>query len=554
MFVPSHLGLPAPILEICHTLHRRGHVIEFATLAERENLVRDYPFVSKVYIVGRAITLAEEEELYTIFSRWNFSTSAGKKDFMKGKKFHDGFWPETYSNLKRVVDQTSPDFIFADYQVEAARDVASEFQTPLATMWPQMPWLMVPQKYIPGEPGMQQKCLTSEHATFFERLYDETYILRSLLPFLDFLCWSRKMRRNAGVRTKPHAKAKKPDYLLFVNSFFGLEIPKDLPPLIQAVGPVLSDTYSPCGTELEAFYSTHTRTVYIAFGTHVILNFPTILALIQGLATAIAATTIDSIIWAIRPMAQKQIPLSSPIGPITSDPLLSNMTWSQLLTNQHPCFYFTSHAPQRAILAHPSTILFLTHAGPSSANEALFAGVPMLTMGIYGDQLPNSMRLREAGVALSLDKHNFTSKEVSVKIGQLVQDQGGHFGRNVLRMKRIANIAARKKDMAADLIEEVLYDHELRFEPASNELEGTKEVFDTGSDTPEHPDVESNSGPKGPRQRRKQLRPMHLQTADVRISWWKRHNVDFWAVGITIMLLGLGIVLIIILAGVGIIG
>ena len=68
-------------------------------------------------------------------------------------------------------------------------------------MWPQMPWLMVPQKYIPGEPGMQQKCLTSEHATFFDRLYDETYILRSVLPFLDFLRWSRKMRRDAGVKT-----------------------------------------------------------------------------------------------------------------------------------------------------------------------------------------------------------------------------------------------------------------------------------------------------------------------------------------------------------------
>lgn len=411
-------------------------------------------------------------------------------------------------------------------------------------MWPQMPWLMVPQKYIPGEPGMQQKCLTSEHATFFDRLYDETYILRSVLPFLDFLRWSRKMRRDAGVKTKPQTRTKKPDYLLFVNSFFGLEVPKDLPPLIQAVGPILSDSYLPLSAELETFYASYSRTVYIAFGTHVILNLPTIRVLIQGLATAIAAATIDSVIWTLRPMAQKQIPLSSTIGPIPSDPLLSGMTWSHLLMNQHSRFYFTSHAPQRAILARATTILFLTHAGPSSANEALFAGVPMLTMGIYGDQLPNSMRLREAGVALSLNKDYFTAEEVSTKIGQLVEDREGRFGRNVLRMKRISNVAARRKEMAADLVEEVLYDHELRFEPAESKEE---------SESPQDGKIDRCNSPKGPRKSQKEIRPMHLQTADMRIPWWKRHNVDFWLVGIAVLLLGVGILIIIVLAGVRVI-
>ena len=538
---------------MCKILHRRGHIIEFATLAEREHLVRDYPFVSKVHVVGRAITSAEEEELYILFSRWNFSTATGKRDFINGKKFYDGFWPETYLNLKRVVDENCPDFIFADYQVEAAKDVASEFLIPLATMWPQMPWLMVPQKYIPGEPGMQQKCLTSEHATFFDRLYDETYLLRSFLPFLDFLRWSRRMRRNAGVKAKSQKRAKKPDYLLFVNSFFGLEVPKDLPPLIQAVGPVLSDTYLPLSTELKTFCSAYARTIYVAFGTHVILNVSTIRILIQGLAVAIAGATIDSVIWALRPMAQKQIPLSSTIGPIPSDPFLSNMTWHQLLINQHSRFHFTSHAPQRAILAQPSTILFLTHAGPSSANEALFAGVPMLTMGVYGDQLPNSMRLREAGVALSLDKNDFTAEEVSAKIGQLVQDREGRFGRNVLRMKRIANIAARRKELAADLVEEVLYDHELRFEPKSSQSIESKGVYDKELESRQCVDVDTNDSPKGLKRRGKETRPMHLQTADMRMSWWKRHNVDFWAVGFAMLLLGLGIVVIIVLAGVGII-
>lgn len=542
----------APILEICKLLHQRGHIIEFATLAEREHLVRDYPFVSKVHFLARAITAAEEEELYIRFGRWSFS-AAGTRDFIEGKKFFDGFWPETYRNLKRVVDESRPDLVFADYQVEAAKDVSSESQTPLATMWPQMPWLMVPQKYIPGQPGMQQRCLTSEHATFFDRLYDETYILRAFLPFLHFLRWTTGMRRTAGVKTKLLTSAKKPNYLLLVNSFFGLEVPKDLPPLIQAVGPILSDVHLPLDVELENLYSASARIVYVAFGTHVILNFPTIRTLVQGFAAAIAATNIDSVVWALRPVAQKQIPLSSTVGPIPSDPFLSNMTWGQLLMNQHSRFYFTAQAPQRAILAQPSTILFLTHAGQSSANEALFAGVPMLTMGIYGDQLPNSMRLRAAGVALSLDKSNFTAEEMSTKIGQLVQDREGRFGRNVLRMKRIANIAARRKELAADLIEEVLYDDELRFEPASSQPVESMGVFGKEMGSPRPVDIDVNRSPNGVRRRGRETRPMHLQTADMRISWWKRHNVDFWAAGGAVLLIVLAIIIISILAGIGIV-
>ena len=70
----------------------------------------------------------------------------------------------------------------------------------------------------------------------------------------------------------------------------------------------------------------------------------------------------------------------------------------------------------------------------------------MPTMSVYGDQLPNSIRLHKAGVTLSLDKNNFTAEVKSAKIGQLIQDREGHFERNMLRMKRVANIAARRKE------------------------------------------------------------------------------------------------------------
>ncbi|SLM35784.1 udp-glucosyl transferase family protein [Lasallia pustulata] len=297
----------------------------------------------------------------------------------------------------------------------------------------------------------------------------------------------------------------KPDYLLFVNAMFGIEVPKDLPPLVNAVGPILSDSYPPLTPELEQSLHTHDRVLYVAFGTHVILPFVTLAKIIEGVSAAISLGHLDSVIWALRSTARKQITGSSFAR---TAPNISNAgkgtvaTYEDLLNNKHPQYHFVDFAPQRAILAHPSTHLFLTHAGPSSANESLFHGVPMIAMGIYGDQLPNSMRLSAAGVAESMSKDDSAlASTLTAKIVQVIEDSEGRYARDVLRLQRIAASASRRKILAADLIEEVMYDHELRFE-------------------------DSGMG------RGRARRPMHLQTADMRMSWWRANNVDLWlAVG-----------------------
>ena len=491
----------APILEICEILASRGHVIEFATLEGRQALVHPYPFISAVHIVGRAITPAEDDELYLRYSRWDNTTQHGRRDFIKGKKFFDSFWPETYRGLKHIVNTNRPDFIFADYQVEAAKDIAFEHCIPLANMWPQMPWLLVPQKWIPGEPGTQLRCLTSEHASIFDRLYDQTYLLRYSPHLLDLLWWTKKMRRKAGVKSVPRIQ-KKPDYLLFVNSFFGLEPPKDLPPLIQAVGPILSNTYPPLDDHLESFLLNKQCVAYVAFGTHVILNADKLNKLIQGFAAALLAGHIDGIIWAIRPTARTQL------DTLKEYPYhgLWQHTYGDLLANRHPAWLFLDFAPQRAILDFPQTQIFLTHAGPSSANEALYHGVPMIAMAVYGDQLQNSMRLVAAGVAMSLNKEGFSPVQLCSMIETILQDRQGEFRRNVRRMQRIAHVASRRKHTAADAVEEFLYDWGLRYE------------FDPNDQPPEG--ILINAG------RGKELSPMHLQTADVRMSWIKANNID----------------------------
>ncbi|KHE80908.1 glycosyltransferase family 1 protein, partial [Neurospora crassa] len=271
---PSQDSGGAPILEICRTIAARGHVIEFATLEGRANLVAAYPFVSAVHLVGRAVTPSEDRQLYNKFSRWD------NHEMIECKKFYD----------------------------------------------------------------------------------DQTYL--------------------AGVHSMPSPKPK-PDSLVLVNSFWGLEPAKDVPPLLQPVGPLLSDGYTPLYDTTHNFLNTKNSVVYVAFGTHVILTPEKVARLMRGLCCVLAQA------------------------------------------NQHPSWLILEYAPQRAVSGHPSTTLFVTHAGPSSANEALFHGVPMVSMPFYGDQIQHNVRLVAAGVAKGVDKDTFTSAQLASTISAMMVDSDG---------------------------------------------------------------------------------------------------------------------------------
>ena len=300
-------------------------------------------------------------------------------------------------------------------------------------------------------------------------------------------------------------RQKKPDYLLLVNSFFGLEPAKDLPPLMHASGPILADRYPKLSIEEENFLAEKKAIVYVAFGTHMFPTAEGLERILLGLNAAILSGHIDGVIWSLKGVARKQLNLAKN----WSTPRLWLMTWAAMLNNEDPCWLFLDFAAQRSILDHPSTVLFFTHAGPSSTNEALYHGVPMIAMPIGGDQIQEAMRIVAAGVGMSFQKNAFSVEDISGAVEKILIDREGEYSRNVVRMQRIAHVASRRKHVAADLIEEYLYDWDMRFE------------FDLRD--PSIRQLASINGGRG-----KELSPMHLQTADARISWFKARNLDLW--------------------------
>ncbi|RAL13459.1 glycosyltransferase [Aspergillus homomorphus CBS 101889] len=495
----------APVLELGRVLSERGHTVDFATMEGQEHWTEDYPFISQLHILGTGPTDQQLNEHYLRMRNWDMSV--GLAGAMPSKYMFDSFWPVTYIHLKAIMEDPArrPDFIIADFFVDAVKDMHFQYQVPIAIVHPQMPVLTLPCSYIPGQPGFQlDGTLTSEHAPIWLRLKNELVVIKGLREIIRLFRWTRRMRRAQGVHYSI-PNPSKPDYLVFINSFFGLEVPRDLPPLAAAVGPILSDTYPPCDAQHAQFLSSRNSVIYIALGTHIILSMADTSKILAALFRLLEESVIDGVIWAVGQSGRQDLDPSAtftfmPPSAASSNPLENEkprdgeeISLAELLAGHHPAFLFPYFAPQRAILDHPAVRLYFTHGGGSSANEGLYHGKSMLAMGIFSDQIANTARLVHGGVAEPLNKFSFTAEEVFEKACRVLEDVEGKYARESLRLQRIARVAARRKYFAADLVEEVLYDTELRM------VDG------------------------------REVRPMHLQTADMRMPLYKVRNWDLMA-------------------------
>lgn len=298
----------------------------------------------------------------------------------------------------------------------------------------------------------------------------------------------------------------------------------------------------------------------------------------------------DGIVWAMTPAQQNLFHALPADNNTTTSPLSDADTESNrasllttILSNAHPHFHIVPFAPQRGVLAHPSTKLFLTHGGASSVQESVFHGTPMLCLGYFFDQPLNGLRIKEAGIGEALDKASFSAGEVVRKASVVLgadghAEEGMQVAMNVERMKRIARVASRRKEVAADLCQEVLFDHKYGAAVGSLTTAGvlgdmpndgvTSDEQDEGEEqssarTDTHIDplraleagqqhghtMASSSSSSSSLSKRQQYyrlkndgsisrhrarrRPMHLQTADMRMSLWRARNWDLMLLGVT---------------------
>lgn len=91
--------------------------------------------------------------------------------------------------------------------------------------------------------------------------------------------------------------------------------------------------------------------------------------------------------------------------------------------------------PQNDILAHPNTVLFISHCGLGSVNEARFHGVPILGMPIFADQPSNMAAIEKDGWAVACPLKELTEERFSSALQEILTNRTYYN-----EVKRISNL------------------------------------------------------------------------------------------------------------------
>ncbi|XP_046658306.1 UDP-glycosyltransferase UGT5-like isoform X2 [Homalodisca vitripennis] len=78
--------------------------------------------------------------------------------------------------------------------------------------------------------------------------------------------------------------------------------------------------------------------------------------------------------------------------------------------------------PQRDILAHPKIVAFMGHGGLLSTSEAVYCGIPMVLIPMFGDQPNNVAHLAASGAAVKLSYNDITKETVLKALRAVLYD------------------------------------------------------------------------------------------------------------------------------------
>ena len=91
--------------------------------------------------------------------------------------------------------------------------------------------------------------------------------------------------------------------------------------------------------------------------------------------------------------------------------------------------------PQNDVLAHPNIKLFISHCGNNGQYEALFHGVPMIGLPVFGDQMYNAARIHVKGFGIYFNVHDFTEDDLDAAISEILHNNV--YKQNIMKASEI---------------------------------------------------------------------------------------------------------------------
>lgn len=389
MFValPLH-GHLRPLAVQARLLSARGWTVRVASLDRARSSVEGVPFD------GLGALPPGVESVEEVFRR-----ATAEPDFVAGSRlitqWSSAMWTPIYDGALALGKELRPDLVVTDVATPAGIDVADKLGVPVVINNPDV-LPMVSEAILETAPDVPLMHVGHGRTT---RPAWMRWLHRPLRAF-----GLAASRRWLAEQIEPHRAARglaPADPLrraegrpVLVDTVFGLEYPRPLPPNIEMVGPMFDPQEPALPAELDAWLSQPGPVVYVNLGT---IADPSS-TLVGRIAAGLDECGMRAL-WVLRGPAARSAEARSVEIRIES--------WV---------------ASQMAVLSHPNVRVFVSHCGINSVHESVACGVPIVGIPLFADQPDMAFRAVDAGIALSLEKSRFSPRELSAAIQRVGTD------------------------------------------------------------------------------------------------------------------------------------
>ncbi|XP_050424431.1 UDP-glycosyltransferase UGT5-like [Adelges cooleyi] len=294
--------------------------------------------------------------------------------------------------------------IFENFNHECFVTMGHKFQAPVVQIIPAVPnagtarWHGNPYigSYIP-----EILSGLSDHMTFAERLTNTVLtLMHTTLSSIFYLPKQRdlmdKYFNYTGWETRPSMDSMlKNVSLTLLNTHFSVGIPRPLVPTYVDVAGMHLKSASSLPKDLQDIMDNSPEgVIYFSFGSLIRLS-------------QLPKDELEIFIRQFSSIKQKVL-----------------WKWE---SDEHPNFpqnvITRKWFPQADILSHPNCILFITHGGIHSTEEAIYFGVPMLAISLFGDQLHNSLVMQDRGAAIRIKYSEFTEQIFADSLNKMLNNK-----------------------------------------------------------------------------------------------------------------------------------
>uniref|UniRef100_A0A8C9QRH8 UDP-glucuronosyltransferase n=1 Tax=Spermophilus dauricus TaxID=99837 RepID=A0A8C9QRH8_SPEDA len=247
----------------------------------------------------------------------------------------------------------------------------------------------------------------SDQMTFMERVKNTLHMLYFDFWFqiFDVKRWNQFYSEVLGRPTTIYETMGKADFWL-IRTYWDLEFPRPLLPNFDFVGGLHCKPAKPLPKEMEEFVQSSGENGIVVFSLgSMVSNMP------EEKANIIA--------FALAQIPQKVIWRFNGKKPDKLGPNTQIYEW----------------IPQNDLLGHPKTKVFITHGGTNGIYEAIYHGIPMVGIPLFGDQADNIAHMKAKGAAIRLDYRTLSSADLLKALRMVINDP--LYKENAMKLSRI---------------------------------------------------------------------------------------------------------------------